>query len=54
MDGAPSGSTPMMRIPGRRARSATAVPAASPPPPMGTIAVSTSGQSAAISRPTVP
>ena len=44
----------MMRMPGRSARSATATPAASPPPPMGTIAVSTSGQSCAISSPTVP
>ena len=46
--------TPTMRTPGRSARSAIAIPAASPPPPTGRRNVPTSGSSSASSRPIVP
>ena len=51
---ASSGSTPITRAPGRSARTATATPLASPPPPIGTRTASRSGRSSAISSPTVP
>ncbi len=51
---ASSGSTPMIRAPGARAFTAVAIPAISPPPPMGTRTLVTSGRSSAISRPQVP
>ena len=55
---APVDCTPMMRIsrPSCRARSlsAMAVPEMSPPPPMGTSTVSTSGVCSSTSSPTVP
>ena len=54
MPGAPSGSTPTTRMPGRRAVAATAMPAMSPPPPTGTTMRSTSGRSSRISTATVP
>ena len=49
-----SGSTPMTRASGRRPFTAVAIPAIRPPPPIGTITVSTSGASSTISSPTVP
>ena len=49
-----SGSTPMTCASGRRPLTAVAIPAISPPPPIGTMTVSTSGMSSTISRPTVP
>ena len=35
IDAAPSASTPMMAMSGRRARNAMAAPATNPPPPIG-------------------
>ncbi len=49
-----SACTPISRAPGSRVLAATAMPAASPPPPTGTTMVRTSGHCSAISRPTVP
>ena len=43
--GAPDDSTPTMRTDGLHALSAVATPEINPPPPIGTIAISTSGQS---------
>ena len=51
---ASSGSTPITAASGHSARTAAATPEISPPPPTGTTTRSTPGQSAAISRPTVP
>jgi hypothetical protein len=46
--------TPMTRTSGRSALTATAIPAAIPPPPMPTTIVRTSGRCSRISSPTVP
>ena len=46
--------TPMMRTSGVSARRAIAIPAASPPPPIGTITVPPSGSCSASSSPIVP
>ncbi len=51
---APSACTPMTRTSGRSAFTATATPAARPPPPIPTRMVRTSGHCSRISRPTVP
>ncbi len=51
---APSACTPTMRTVGARWCRAVAMPEIRPPPPTGTTTVSASGQSSAISRPTVP
>ena len=45
MPGAPDDSTPATLIAGLHALSAVVTPEISPPPPIGTIASSTSGQS---------
>ena len=50
MVGAPSGSTPTMRMPLRLAAAATATPEMSPPPPIPTTMRSASGTSSRISR----
>ena len=51
---APSAWTPTTRTLGERWCRAVATPEMRPPPPTGTITVSASGQSSAISSPTVP
>ena len=47
-------TTPTIRCPGRRSRSASEMPAASPPPPTGIRTVSASGACSASSSPIVP
>ena len=54
MPAAPAACTPTMRTFGCSIFTAAATPEASPPPPMGTTMVSTSGRSSMISRPIVP
>ncbi len=49
-----SSSTTRMLVSGRSAFTALAIPVKSPPPPQGTMIVSTSGKSSRISRPIVP
>ena len=51
---APFACTPTTRTSGRSAFTAIAMPASSPPPPVGTSTVCTSGACSMISRPTVP
>ena len=51
---APAACTPTSRTSGRSDFTATAIPAASPPPPMPTTMVRTSGHCSRISSPTVP
>lgn len=51
---APSACTPTTRTSGRSAFTATAIPAARPPPPTPTTIVRTSGHCSRISRPSVP
>ena len=50
----PAACTPTMRMPGRTARSASAIPDASPPPPIGITTVSAFSTWSASSRPIVP
>jgi len=50
----PAACTPTMRTPGCRARSAIAIPDASPPPPIGITTVPASGACSTSSRPIVP
>ena len=50
----PSACTPITRTSGFSACSAVAMPAISPPPPMGTITVVTAGNCSRISKPIVP
>jgi hypothetical protein len=52
--GADDAWTPTTRTPGRRARSAAAIPVIRPPPPTPTSTVSTSGTWSSSSSPTVP
>ena len=53
-DAAPLACTPTTRTSGRSALTATATPEISPPPPMATTIVATSGHCSRISSPTVP
>ena len=47
-------STPITRVDGESAFMAIAMPLISPPPPIGTITVSTTGRSSSSSSPIVP